>query len=503
MAIDDDTDNAITSQELENLLKKREDDKEKIRKKKGDKNFTDEYLTKSFIEQQESSIRFTQSLGKQWNIWCGTHWLEDQTQAVRDLVRDHNREIADRIPDGTTTQKAVLSIRSSNAVLSLSSTERSLAMNAEDWDKDPWLLATPTGTIDLQTGLIRGGYQNDYITKITSVGVGSEICCPLWLSTLRQIFPDDPEKINFLQRWFGYCLTGVTREEKFLFMNGTGRNGKGTILSIVQWIMGSYSNSLLSEVLMRVSFGATKDTDLSNLRAARMVVTSEIAEGSKWNLQRLKDVTGGDRLLSRKLYENLTPFTPTHKLIVQGNNLPKLGHVDPAISNRVILLTFKESFGDNPNVRLKDDLKLEGAGILAWMLEGCRMWVRNGLAVPKSIADDTDEYLKTMSDLALWLDANCLFENDQMKSRFYTTKELFENYCAWRKETGEGVFITNADFTNRLKTHGRGIKVQETKKHGLRYVEGIMIKPVFDNSDDSYEHTTKQTSMENGNFRGF
>jgi putative DNA primase/helicase len=466
----------------------------KKKSQKGSGEFTDEFLTLSFVENHAAIIRYTDAWNRKWSIWFGTHWLRDQTQAVRNLARDYTRVIEARVTDYK-TQNHILSMRTSSAIVSLSGTDRSIAMHPSQWDPDPWLLATPSGTIDLRTNTLRRANPNDYITRVTTVAPGGS--CPLWLDTLRQIFPEDPEKIEFLQRWFGYCLTGVTREEKFLFMNGSGRNGKGTILGTIQWIMGEdYSTPLVAEVLMRVTVGAPKDTDLADLRAARMVVASEIAEGAKWNIQRLKDITGGDRLLARKLYEDLTPFKPTHKLIVQGNNLPKLGHVDTAISSRLILLMFNESFeGDkNPNTKLKDDLQLEGGGILKWMLEGCRKWLHDGLAVPERMIKETDEYLKTMSDIALWIDARCQLEDD-VAGTHYTTKGLFENYCAWRKETGEGVFITNREFTHRLKAHGRGIKVSNHQSGAYRRVTGIMLTPIIDTRPE-------MDSASNGLFRG-
>jgi hypothetical protein len=48
-------------------------------------------------------------------------------------------------------------------------------------DRDPWLLNTPTGTIDLKTGQVRPHHRQDLITKMTTVGPGE--ACPKWLES--------------------------------------------------------------------------------------------------------------------------------------------------------------------------------------------------------------------------------------------------------------------------------------------------------------------------------
>jgi putative DNA primase/helicase len=59
-----------------------------------------------------------------------------------------------------------------------------------------------------------------------------------WLAFLDQLFPDDPESINTLQQWFGYCLTPATYLQKILLLVGPTRSGKGTLASIQAALLG-------------------------------------------------------------------------------------------------------------------------------------------------------------------------------------------------------------------------------------------------------------------------
>src|SRR6266851_6443921 len=86
-----------------------------------------------------------------------------------------------------------------------------LSAISDQWDRDPWLLGTPGGTVDLGTGELRASQPEDYLTKSTAATPGGD--CPLWKAKLLEICGGDGEVVGFLRRWYGYCLTGLTREE--------------------------------------------------------------------------------------------------------------------------------------------------------------------------------------------------------------------------------------------------------------------------------------------------
>jgi phage/plasmid-associated DNA primase len=95
---------------------------------------------------------------------------------------------------------------------------------------------------------IRDPRPEDYITKQTAVDAAeSGVPCTEWQNFLETTFPlrdqsgPDFELIGFLQRWAGYCLTGLTTEQKFLFLYGTGRNGKNVFADQLFGILNDYA----------------------------------------------------------------------------------------------------------------------------------------------------------------------------------------------------------------------------------------------------------------------
>ena len=160
-------------------------------------------------------------------------------------------------------------------------------MTSAIWDRDPFLLGTPGGTLDLRTAELRDPVREDYITKLTSVTPSVMPDCPLWLTFLDQVTKGDAGLIRFLKQWCGYCLTGDIREHALLFAHGPGGNGKGVFLNIVRTIMGEYARNAAMDTFT-ASQSDKHPTDLAMLRGARMVTASETEEGRAWAEARIK-----------------------------------------------------------------------------------------------------------------------------------------------------------------------------------------------------------------------
>ena len=97
-------------------------------------------------------------------------------------------------------------------------------------------------TIDLATGIERPSDPKDYITKVAAVAAAKPgTLHPLWDDFLNRVTNNNSELIDFLQRFFGYCMTGQTKEHVLVFLYGTGANGKGVFVNTVSGILGDYA----------------------------------------------------------------------------------------------------------------------------------------------------------------------------------------------------------------------------------------------------------------------
>ncbi len=97
---------------------------------------------------------------------------------------------------------------------------------------------------------------------------------------------------------------------------------------------------LLSPGMLTASHRDRHPTEIAKLRGARLVTAPEMEKGAELAINKLKLVTGGDRLTARKMHQDFVEFEPTFKLVLVGNALPKLADVDEAIRRRLRIIPF-------------------------------------------------------------------------------------------------------------------------------------------------------------------
>jgi putative DNA primase/helicase len=277
--------------------------------------------------------------------------------------------------------------------------------------------------VDLRTGKTRPARKEDCATKSTAVAPGGS--CPLWLAFLDHVTGHDADLQSFLQRMLGYCLTGSVRDEALFFLYGSGGNGKSTFLETARSILGHYSRTAPTGMLMATN-ADRHPTDIAGLRGIRMAITTEVEEGRVWDAARIKSLTGGDSITARGMRQDYFDFDPKFKLLVAGNNKPVIRKVDEAIRRRFHLIPFCVKI-DHPDTDFREKLKQEWPGILNWMIEGCLLWQRHGLAAPRAVTDATADYLREQDVLGRWITEEC----ELKQSAETPIADLFESWKQW------------------------------------------------------------------------
>ncbi|SDB47216.1 phage/plasmid primase, P4 family, C-terminal domain-containing protein [Bauldia litoralis] len=305
------------------------------------------------------------------------------------------------------------------------------ARGPDDWDRDPWLLNTPNGSVDLRTGLASTPNPADEVTKITRAASRGD--CPAWRIFLDKVTGENVELQTYLQRVAGYCLTGLTSEHALFFLYGTGANGKSVFTSTLDVIFGDYAEVAPIEMLMSSS-GDRHPTELAKLRGARFVTAVETERDRAWAESKLKVLTGGDRITARFMGRDFFDFTPQFKIVAAGNHKPVIKTVDEAMRRRLHLIPFTVTIPPaerDPDLSAK--LLREADGILAWAVEGCLAWQRDGLCPPEIVRRATDEYFETEDAIGRWLDETCDLDLAARES----SSTLYGSWRNWAEGNGE------------------------------------------------------------------
>jgi hypothetical protein len=189
-----------------------------------------------------------------------------------------------------------------------------------DFDTDPSILPLPDGKVaDLRTGVIRDMRREDCQTKRLSV-TPIDMPTPRFDRFRMEIACGDSELAAYILKLGALVITGLSLHRLFFFY-GKGRNGKGVLLRLLEWILGKqlFSLSMRPEEVEHKRGSADKDKRLNGkLRGMRMCYTGEAVGGNlDWTL--LKTLSGGDTLIGGLLYHDDESFTPSHTIIITTN----------------------------------------------------------------------------------------------------------------------------------------------------------------------------------------
>jgi len=412
-------------------------------------------LARRLVQTFGAEIRYAPQF-KTWLVWSGCHWAEDVTGDVQRRAK----EIIDRLHGEARfaqgdrrdqLAKAWLRFQSASkirAVLELAQTEPGVPVIAEELDVDPWALNVVNGTVDLKTGSIRPHDPADMCTKIVPIDFDPEAVCPTWERFLAEVFDEDADLIEFVQRFAGYSLTGDVREQLLVFAHGSGANGKSTMLGMLRQLAGDYGVQLDPAVLTSGNHDQ-HPTGLTDLRGARLVTTVETESNRRLAEALVKQLTGGDPIRARRMRGDYFEFWPTHTIWLAGNHLPAIRGTDLGIWRRIALVPFDVTFeGERQDPTLPGQLAAESPGILAWAVRGCIDWQRDGLRVPERVKAATARYRTSQDHLGRFIEECCVVS----ETAYVTAKAMREAYTAWCEEQGERPWsakAVGADLTDR------------------------------------------------------
>lgn len=444
------------------------------------------------VDAHHDTIRYCPGRGT-WLTWTGHRWASDD----RELVREHARAIARRLPTGEGWDrytKSALSAQGVGGVLRLAQSDPRVVAPVDQLDARPYDLNTPNGIIDLRTGTLSPPDPAALHTRSTQVAPDFDAAHPLWDKFLADTFAGDPDMIAFIARALGLSLVGQVLEQVFFFAFGAGANGKTTLLSVIQHLVGlgngGYGASAPAEMLL-----ATKNhghpAELARLQGQRLTVTSELDDGQRFDEARIKQLTGKDTISARFMNRDWFDFTPTHTLWLLANHQPQVRVGGLAFWRRVVMIPFVHTVPEEQRVKDLEERLLaeEGPAILAWCIRGAADYFASGLAIPDTVRDATTAYESTQNTVAAFVEDCCVVGDpnaQHLKVRSSEVRAAYEQWCS-----DEGVDPVPAkSFTLALRTT---FGVQSERSSTARYLAGIRL---LDASPDASSGTPPRGDLD-------
>ncbi len=396
---------------------------------------------------------------RSWLWWDGRHWVKDAIGEVmrrgKQTIRSLYAEAAGERDDSRRKElgkwaRTSDTERGIKAMISLAQSEPGIPILPDALDADPWLLAAENGVIDLRSGELLPHSRERMISKLAPVEYDPAARDTTLDKYLRDVTGGDEDFLAYIQRAIGYSLSGSTAEEVFFLVLGPAATGKSTLVEAMLAMLGGYGRKASFDTFLERRDVGSPRPDIAALAGVRFVAAVETAQTRHLAAPVVKELTGSDTVTARHLYQEPISFRPVLKLWLAANDAPTISDVDSGIWRRLRRLPF-EHVVEKPDKSLKAHLSsLDGRkAILAWAVEGCLAWQRQGLGSCSRVEERTAELRTSMNPIAEFLNTRCRISRNAETP----AQNLRGAYEEWAHEVGAKPLSDRA-WGKRLQDQG-------------------------------------------------
>lgn len=412
-----------------------------------------------------------------WLHWNGYAW-EPQPRgggSVRELAKTLARALPTDPKPLKTWRTKSLTNATITSTLNLAATDPRATITQTQLDAHPDEINTPTGIINLRTGAQTPPNPARLHTKTTTCGPNNTMPTPMWNQFLDDTFKGHEAVRDYLQPLLGYCLTGRTGAQILPFFHGSGANGKSVLAEVIVQLMGDYATTAPADFLIRAG-GNQHPTEIAHLQGARLITASEVPYGSRFDETKIKQLTGGDTLTARYMHGDFFTFQPTHKIIVLGNDRPKVVGGGYSFWRRFRLIPFENTVPekDRDPALARKLVETEGPGILAWLIAGAVEYYKHGLTAPAEVLAATERYEAEEDHIGRFAgDRLIIGGGEYVRVEYADMRAAYTNWC----ET-EGIRPLSAVmFTRRL---AEKFNIGTAKSNGKRFYTWVNLTTIDD-----------------------
>lgn len=419
----------------------------------------------ALVAWTDGRIKHAPGLG--FFVWDGVTWVKS---AIRVRQEIHAMGAALVLAGYVKESRGFTSTSKINNLLEELRSVPSVYVDAEEFDAKPHLLSFANGVVDLRTKQLRAHDKEDMLTVSLPVDYDADAQAPRWEQFISEVFPGNPDLVDYVRRLVGYGITGNTSEQCFAVLWGKGANGKSVFTETLTDVFGRITQTTPFATFEDKGNGGGIPNDLAALRGSRLVMASEGESGKPMSEAVLKRVTGKDKVTARFLRQEFFTFAPTFLILLATNHKPRFKSQDEGLWRRVKLIPFSRYFAPHErDYDLDRKLRAEAAGIIAWAVRGAAEWYAQGLRDPESITAATREYRATSDALAGFF-PGVLVEDE---SSTMPGADVYTTYVDWCAEEG----LKPSEVWSRKALYGAMEERNVTKKKTNKGISLVGIRP--------------------------
>ena len=300
-------------------------------------------------------------------------------------------------------------------------------------------ITTEDAVIDFTSGVIkvRKGYREEYRKECFEY-TSEEILKAKEPKIFTKFFSDlflDKSTRETAKYCVSMCITGNSGKRLFQMWEGSGSNGKSTLLETIKHVLGDGKTySFDSELLLEGTRNERNKPELAQFQGKYFCYAVEAQKGAKLSQNLVKKLSGNDTITARRMYESPISFEATWQLIYAVNDLPAINGDDHAFLSRLVTIPFNTIFYKdeekkqdaikrgvkekhlkkaNDTDKFKTSLYSERAGIIKWMIDNYNKLNKDlGGIIPESAECQMKKhkYVDSNDDIKIFIDHFCMID---------------------------------------------------------------------------------------------
>jgi len=350
-----------------------------------------------------------------------------------------------------------------------------------------------------------------------------------FIQFMNEIFPDT-DTSKMAKYVLSLSISGNASKRLFQLWHGGGRNGKSVLLELIHHILGEEKAYKHETDLIVEQKWKSEKYDQINFRGKYFCYSSEVNKNQKLNIERIKDLTGYERINARQIFHERQSFRPTWQLVFVSNDLPEFT-ADFAIIDRIMILPFEVRFYKTEEERLKfiqrdhinekflkpaieahklrPELEKERNGILNYLID-CYIELQTKFegiipVSPRSLIKK-QKYIDENDETAIFIKEYCFIDLSNEKL-FVSTEDISECYRDFvgKSKLSDRVIIKNLmEYEPGLIQTSRMISIsnnyesdKKKQKRGLKYIGLLTNEDVLEYSKNKEQKEIKENLNEN------
>lgn len=271
--------------------------------------------------------------------------------------------------------------------------------------------------------------------------------CPMWMRFLQTSLEGDIQRIHLLQEWAGYLLIPHNNYQKFMALEGEGKNGKTVYFAGLSAMLGEQNISRVS----LENFGGR--FDLASTVGKMVNMCSDVSSVIDPNAESvLRAYTGGESMEFDRKNQDKIKAKPSAKLMFAWNNTPRFSDKSNAVWRRLIIVPFTYEVPDSDRVYGMDESDFwirsgEMPGILNWAINGMIRLQKNNRFTESEVSSSR------MKSMKLDLNPARAFLQEELEAKdgdWLDCGLVYDKYSEWCKTNGNNP-MSSSNFGKEVK----------------------------------------------------